>query len=119
MSFLRRSSAKKRPGSPESDLAAIAQLRQAGADLTVPHRTRHFIYVPGGLPAQHLARALKTPERNIDIDTSARKGYWLVVVGQFMMVQQDTLAALRAEFEAAAKPFGGQYDSWQVDLAGG
>jgi hypothetical protein len=98
---------------------ALAQLRHAGADPTVPHPTRHFIYVPGVKAAQHLARLLKNPKRQVEIDTSARKGYWLVVVRESMIVTPEALAALRTEFEGAAAPLGGDYDRWQVDVAGG
>ena len=116
--FLRRTPEERRPRSGDAQLAAIAQLRRAGADPRLPHETRHFIYVPGVKAAQHLARTLKAPRRHIEIDTSARKGYWLVVVGQSMVVTPETIGALRTEFEAAAAPLGGEYDRWQVDIAG-
>jgi hypothetical protein len=110
-----------KPGAPTIGpvTLAIEQLRRAGADPTVPHQTRHFIYVPGVKAAQNLARLLKNQRRVVDLDTSARKGYWLVVVKQSMVVTPEAMASLRAEFEAAAAPFGGQYDRWQVDLQGG
>ena len=110
-----------KPGAPTIGpvTLAIEQLRRAGADPTVPHQTRHFIYVPGVKAAQNLARQLKTSRRIVDLDTSARKGYWLVVVKQSMIVTPEAIASLRAEFEAAAAPLGGHYDRWQVDLQGG
>ena len=110
-----------KPGAPTIGpvTLAIEQLRRAGADPTVPHQTRHFIYVPGVKAAQNLARQLKTSRRIVDLDTSARKGYWLVVVRESMIVTPEALAALRTEFEGAAAPLGGDYDRWQVDVAGG
>jgi hypothetical protein len=98
---------------------ALSQLRHAGADETAPHPTRHFIYVPGVKAAQHLARVLKHPGRQVEVDTSAQQGFWLVVVCQSLVVTPETMAALRTEFEGAAAPLGGHYDRWQVDLAGG
>ena len=83
-----------------------------------PHQTRHFVYVPGFKGAQQLARRLKTPDRLIEVDTSARVGYWLVVVRQSIVVTPEAMASLRAEFESAAAPLGGAYDRWQVDLQG-
>jgi len=100
-------------------VAAIAQMRRAGADPSIPHQTRHFMYVPGVKAAQKLARVLKKQSRHVEVDTSARKGYWLVVVRQSMIVTPDAIAALRTELEAAARPLGGEYDRWQVDVAGG
>lgn len=119
MGFLKRASAEKRPNPADSDLAAIAEMRHAGADPSVPHRTRHFMYVPGVKAAQQLARLLKNPSRHVEIDTSARRGYWLVVVAQSMLVTPEALAALRAEFETAAGSLGGEYDRWQVEVEGG
>jgi Regulator of ribonuclease activity B len=98
---------------------ALDQLRRAGTDPTVPHQTRHFIYVPGVKAAQNVARLLKTPKRVVEIDTSARTGYWLVVVKQSIVVTSEAMSALRNEFESVAGPVGGEYDRWQVDVAGG
>ena len=116
-----RQASGDKPGASAGDpvLLALEQLRRAGADPTAPHETRHFIYVPGVKPAQNLARLLKTPRRVVELDTSARTGFWLVVVKQSMVVTPDAMAALRQEFETAATPLGGQYDRWQVDLQGG
>jgi len=97
----------------------VEQLRQAGADPTAPHETRHFVYVPGVKAAQQLARLLTNPSRHVEVDTSARKGYWLVVVRQSMVVTPEAMASLRAEFETAAAPLGGAYGSWQVDIRAG
>jgi hypothetical protein len=111
----------EKPGAPTVDPVSLAlqQLRRVGADPTTPHQTRHFIYVPGVKAAQQLARSLKNPRRDVEIDTSARKGFWLVVVSQSMVVTPVAMAALRTEFEVAAEPLGGEYDRWQVDVAGG
>ena len=118
MSFLKRSTAKSE--SPERDFAALSdQLRRAGADLGVPHVTRHFVYVPGVKAAQLVARKVRTTGRGIDIETSARRGFWLVVVSQSMLVNQENLAAIKGELESVAGPVGGEYDRWQVELAAG
>ena len=75
--------------------------------------------MPGVKAAQDVARLLKTPKRLVEVDTSARTGYWLVVVKQSMVVTPQAMDTLRAEFEAAAGPLGGEYDRWQVDVVGG
>jgi hypothetical protein len=98
---------------------ALDQLRRAGADTAVPHPTRHFIYVPGVKAAQHLARVLKNSHRQVEIDTSAQQGYWLVVIRQSLVVTPEAMDALHGEFQGAAQPLGGHYDRWQVDIAGG
>ena len=118
MGFLNRASAERPETTIESVTRAMEQLRHAGADPAAPHRTRHFVYVPGVRAAQQLARSLRRPDRHVEVDTSARTGYWLVVVEQSMVVTPDAMASLRAEFDTAATPLGGAYDRWQVDLQG-
>lgn len=117
MGFLKRTTTDRSIVPVDPDVAAIEGMRRAGADPTVPHRTRHFLYAPGVKAAQQLAGALKSANRYIEIDTSARKGFWLVVVRQSMLVTPESIAGLRTEFEAAARPLGGEYDRWQVDVA--
>ena len=116
MSFLKRSAPKPVP--PERDFATMAdQLRRAGADLAVPHVTRHFVYVPGVKAAQMVARRVKAGNRGVDIETSARTGFWLVIVSQPMVVSQENLAAIKGELESVAQSVGGEYDRWQVEVA--
>jgi hypothetical protein len=119
MGFLRRTVPDKQAESVDLSALALESMRRAGADPAVPHQTRHFLYVPGVKAAQEIARALRNPQRRIEIETSARTGYWLVVVRQSMLITPEAMAALRLELETAARPFGGEYDRWQVEIAGG
>jgi hypothetical protein len=119
MSFLRKTAAQKPDVSAGDPTAIAAELRRAGADPTVPHVTRHFMYVPGVKAAQQVARSVKSADRCVDIETSARRGFWLVVVSQSMLVTPENLTSVQAEFDSAARAVGGEYDRWQVDLAAG
>ena len=118
MGFLKRVSGDKARPSIDPIAQAMEQLRRAGADPAAPHRTRHFLYVPGVKAAQELAHRLESTGRHVEVDTSARTGYWLVVVEQSLVVTPDAMAALRTEFETVATTLGGAYDRWQVDLQG-
>jgi hypothetical protein len=117
--FLKRDSGGG-TSAPAKDPVALAldQLRHAKADPTAPHPTRHFIYVPGVKAAHQVAQLLQTPGREVEIDTSAQQGYWLVVIRQSLVITSESMEALRREFEGAAHPLGGHYDRWQVDIAG-
>ena len=116
MGFLKRSHSEQEPADPY--LAAIADLRRAGADPERPHETRHFIYVPGVKAAQQLARSLNQPGRRVEIETSTRKGQWLVVVIQTIPITPEAIMALRGALESAAQAAGAEYDFWQVAVAG-
>jgi hypothetical protein len=110
---------KSGPSANDPVSTVLDEIRHAGSDPAVPHQTRHFIYVPGVKPARHLAHLLKKSGRQIEVDTSARKGYWLVVIRESLVVTPEAMAALRDEIVAAAAPLGGQYDRWQIDIARG
>jgi hypothetical protein len=111
------SAGDERHEGPNPDLLVIEQLRRAGADPSRPHETRHFLYVPGVKAARFVARALMQPNRRIEVDTSARKGYWLVAVIQSTPITPEAIAKLREEFETAAELYGGEYNCWQVAIA--
>jgi hypothetical protein len=119
VSFLRRSDTSTSAASRGGPTAVTAELRKAGADPSVPHLTRHFLYVPGVRAAQQVARTVKRNGRNVDVETSARRGFWLVVVSQSMLVTPDNLSSIRSEFESVARSVGGEYDRWQVEIAAG
>jgi hypothetical protein len=118
--FLKRASGDK-PAEPSVDPIALAreQLRQAGADPDQPHETHHFLYVRSVKAAQQAARALRKPDRRIEIETSARKRFWLVVVTQSIVINPETIAEIRIDIEMAIDLFGGEYDYWQVAVANG
>ena len=118
MGFLKRPHTDRPAQSVDPDVLAVEQMRRDGADPTVIHKTRHFLYIPGVRAAADVARALNGPGRRIEVETSARTGFWLVVVEQSMLVTPQAIADLRLEFEAIVQPLGGAYDRWQVDLAG-
>jgi hypothetical protein len=115
--FLRQG--KAAPGPVDPLRRALDDLRRAGADPSKPHETRHFIYVPGVRPAQQLARALQKAGRRVEVETSTRKGQWLVIVIESLPITPETIGAVRAELEAAATSVGGTYDRWQVAVAAG
>lgn len=120
MGFLRRPPVERRDVAVvDPDVLVVEQMRRSGADPTVTHCTRHFLYVPGAANAQKAARALRKADRQVEVETSARTGFWLVVVEQSMLVTPESIANLRREFEAVVRPLGGEYDRWQVEVAGG
>ena len=111
----RRSTPPDQPIDPI--LQAAEGLRRAGADLGKPYKTRHFIYVPSVANAQQVAWLLRRPGRDIEIETSTRKGCWQVIVTQQLVFSPDRVQAVRAELEFAAEACGGEYDRARLDVA--
>jgi hypothetical protein len=117
--FLRRAMGDKSAWS-DSDAIAMAreQLSQLGADPDQPHTTHHLLYLPSVAAAQQAARALRKPDRRIDIEPSGRKGFWLVIVTQTVVITPETIAQINSEIALALELFGGEYDRWQVVPSG-
>ncbi len=115
MGFLRRAMGDKLARSDSDPIAAARdQLRRVGADPDAPHTTHHLLYLPSVNAAQQAARALRKPDRRIEIEPSGRKGYWLVVVTQTVVITPESIARINDEIAMAIELFGGEYDRWQV-----
>jgi formate-dependent phosphoribosylglycinamide formyltransferase (GAR transformylase) len=113
--FLRHARGDKSARS-EIDPIAMAreQLRRLGADPDLPYGTRHLLYLPSVNAAQQAARALGKPGRQIEVDTSSRKGHWLVIVTQAIVINPETIAEIHGEIALTIELFGGEYDGWQI-----
>jgi formate-dependent phosphoribosylglycinamide formyltransferase (GAR transformylase) len=113
--FLRHARGDK---SARSEIGPIAmareQLRRLGADPDLPYGTRHLLYLPSVNAAQQAARALGKPGRQIEVDTSSRKGHWLVIVTQAIVINPETIAEIHGEIALTIELFGGEYDGWQI-----
>ena len=98
------------------DAATIAAVRGAGADLAQPRETRHYLYVPTEEAATTLAGDLAREGREVEARPAATGDNWLVLVVQTMVVNPDTIAEARREFEPAAVGAGGDYDGWEAAI---
>ena len=98
--------------------AAQEELRRAGASLGSHYDTRHTIFVPGAANAQRVARELYRDDREIQVDNSSRKGYWLLVVTLPALITPEGIALVRAELEQTVLPYGGVYGTWSLGPSG-
>ena len=117
MAFLKR--LFSRPGSGPSnvgslDARTIAQLEKAGADLRLSRETLHYLYVATELDAEEARRSLARDGRTIDIRPAATGSGWLVLVTESMIVNLESITAVRQEIEAVSTRLGGEYDGWEA-----
>jgi len=87
-------------------------MRQNGADLSTPRQTFHYLYFGTERAARRAAKALARDDRTLDIHQTGND--WAVKIGQIMVVDEETIEAVGAEFEAIAEPEGGEYDGWEA-----
>jgi hypothetical protein len=119
MGFLRRAKGDKSARSDTDPIAtAREQLRRHGEDPDQPHTTHHLLYLPSVNAAQQAARALRRPNREIAIEPSGRKGFWLVIVTQTVVITPESIAQINDEIAMAMDLFGGEYDMWHVKPKG-
>jgi hypothetical protein len=98
------------------DLATIAAVERAGADLNVPRETRHYLYFATQEDARHAAEELARPYRQVTVQPAATGRKWLAEVVQQVRVDIDSISELRREFEAATALPGGDYDGWEAAI---
>ena len=96
------------------DGAVLDQLREAGADLSKARDVRYYLYVASQDAATQVANQLSADERTVDVSPGASGSDWLILVNEQVVVNADTLAARRSEFESALDPVDGVYDGWEA-----
>ena len=106
-----------KPGRPQPgglDAMTIQQLSLAGADLSQPRETLHYLYVGTEGDAARAKEMLAQSGRTIETRPAATGTGWLVLLKTDIVVGPDTIGRLRAEIEAAAAQVGGDYDGWEA-----
>jgi hypothetical protein len=96
------------------DGAVLEQLRDAGADLSKPRDVRYYLYVTTQDAATQVANQVAAEGRTVEVSPSATGSDWLILVNEQAVVDAETLAARRSEFEAALDPVDGVYDGWEA-----
>jgi hypothetical protein len=99
-----------------TDDDVIEQLRLAGSDLTKPHPTDFYLYVPSEEAANRIARALTTKNFNTKVRPAATGSNWLVLASKELMLSPGALAEIRTELTALALSEFGEYDGWEAEV---
>ena len=92
----------------------LDQLEKAGANLGRGRETVHYLYLPTQQAAERVAHDLAREDRQIETRPAATGSSWLVLLKQHVVVSEESIAALRGEFESAASALGGEYDGWEA-----
>jgi len=101
---------------PTRDGLTIAQLKEAGADITKPHAIDFFFYLPSQDAAHRIASRLAQFGLDTKVEHAATGPKW-VIQGQKSMVPDELeLLILRKKFDDLAATEQGEYDGWGTEV---
>jgi hypothetical protein len=103
----------------DPDQAVLKQLRKIGANLSRPREVIHFLYFPTQVAAEKAATQLRGEGYAIDVRPAANAGEslpnpWLMEARIHAVVDETTIAPMRARFESLADAGSGEYDGWEA-----
>jgi len=96
------------------DLAALADLRDAGLDLSQPIWLEFAFHFPALEGAQRAWNRLAGQDYRGKLEPAGGGSDYLLFASKRVLVDEPTLLALRKEFEALARENGGSYEGWGV-----
>lgn len=100
---------------PSADREVVAQLKQAGSDLTKPHVIDYYLYFPSKSAATEAAERVKKLGLAIKrLDKAAVGTDGLVLASNRMVPSLQAIATIGSELAAIAKAGKGEYDGWQA-----
>jgi hypothetical protein len=97
----------------EADARVLDHLSRLGCDPTEPRECRHYLYVPGEIGAEEVARSLNATD-GWDAEYEQVADLWLVTATTFTGLNDTVLRDTRQRFEALADIHRGEYDGWEA-----
>jgi len=96
----------------DPDAQVLAQLREAGSDLSKPHPIEFFLYAPTKEAAERLESKVRALHFQTKVQPAAQGSEWLVLATKSMILKVADLASVREKFTALAAAEKGVYDGW-------
>lgn len=97
------------------DRKVIEQLQKAGADLSQPRDTVHYLYFQTAQDANVAAEMLRAHGLTAEAKPAASgNDPWVVIANHDYVVNSDSIRAIRRVAEEAAQAGHGDYDGWEA-----
>ncbi|MFY9234617.1 MAG: ribonuclease E inhibitor RraB [Fimbriimonadaceae bacterium] len=96
----------------EGDATTLRELEKAGSDLAKPHEIDFFLYFPSKDRAEGAASDMRELGYKATVGTRAFEGQWSCEGAKILVPSEGSLSKCRAELDAIATKFGGEYDGW-------
>ncbi len=109
-----RSTESLNPAS-EEDLDRLAELRERGSRLNLPHPVRGFVEFDGERTARAAADALRKDGFTCTV-RAASDGAWMVTTVRPLVPTPGAVTKLREQLESLAAAHGGSYRGWDAPL---
>ena len=94
------------------DARVIAQLHQAGSDMTKPHPVEFFFYFPSQDAADRVATRLSEFGLIATVEPAAHGEEWAILATKTLVPTDASMTQLRDAFEKIAATEQGTYDGW-------
>ena len=98
------------------DAAALAELREAGSDLSRPHAIAFLLFLPDEGAAARVARSLRERGFAVEVKESVGGEQWQARGTRMMVPDEAELTRLREELDALARAEGGEYGGWRAPV---
>jgi hypothetical protein len=98
------------------DAAALAELREAGSDLSRPHAIAFLLFLPSEAAAARVARTLRERGFAVEVKESIGGEQWQARGTRMMVPDEAELTRLRGELDSLADAEGGQYGGWRAPV---
>jgi regulator of RNase E activity RraB len=98
----------------EGDASVVEAMREAGIDLSRPALVEHFVYFSSEVAARNAAGAVRARGYDVEVREAPEsvENPWLLFATHQVMLDANRARASRAELEAVAAEYGGDYDGW-------
>lgn len=98
------------------DLQLLEILRENGSDMTKPHHTIHYFYMPDKRSATAVANELKADGMTIARVDRMEEGEWACVMETYAIPETAAVLATSERLRALAESHGGRYDGWEAGV---
>ena len=98
------------------DELVLVQLRQAGADLSKPHKVEFFLYLSTEAAAQQAALRIQKDGFQTQVSRAAKREDWLCFATKTMQPSLPELQKIRRDFDTLTADMHGVYDGWGTEV---
>jgi hypothetical protein len=103
----------------DGDAAVIAQLQSLGLDMAKEREVVHYLYLPTEDAAHQIAAILRQDGYYVTVRPAANASSnppnpWLALARKIILVNPESIAALRTKLTELAGQARGEYDGWEA-----
>lgn len=109
----------------EADMRILELLAEQGSDLSLPHHTLHYFYLPSQREAEAVASVLREDGcDNVVVDRAPvpfwkalfQRNRWSCIAEQSVILTEEGVASTSIRYSQLAEIHGGVYDGWEAGV---